>query len=168
MLANSSPQHIWATNIIIILIWHALVWIFCVHAGASFFDPSKSIYKIHPWETSTAFYINKLKIKKWKDKLPQYVAKDGFSKKQLTNISKLSNEYIKKFIIETCRGEWDHFMCCTYSVFSFIINPPLYAIMFSSIVIFCNLPFIAIQRYNRIRLLRVYQKRMTKLHSNKF
>ena len=162
MLQNSSPQYIWAVNVIIILLWHSLVWVFCLYAGASFFDPSKPIYQIRSWETANSFYVKKLKIKKWKDKLPQYVAKDGFSKKQLGNISELSTDYIKRFIVETCRGEWDHLMCCMYGIVSFIINPPAYAAMFSGIVIACNLPFIAIQRYNRIRLLRVYKKRRTK------
>lgn len=163
MLENSSPQYIWFVNVIAILLWHALVWIFCLYAGTSFFNPSKTIYKIRSWETNNAFYINKLRIKKWKDKLPQYVAKGGFSKKQLKNASEMSTEYIKRFIVETCRGEWDHLMCCTYSIIAFLINPPFYATMFSAIVIFCNLPFIAIQRYNRIRLLRVYKKRKSKL-----
>lgn len=158
VLSNGSPQYIWAVNAVLILIWHALVWIFCVRADASFFDPSKPIYKIHKWEMQNSFYTKKLKIKKWKDKVPQYIAKDGFSKKEMKNLSSMSKAYIERFISETCRGEWDHLACCAYSVVSFLINPPFYAIMFSLIVIVCNLPFIAIQRYNRMRLLRVYKK----------
>lgn len=159
VLINGSPQYIWAVNVVLILIWHALVWIFCVKADASFFDPGKCIYKINRWESENNFYTKTLKIKKWKDKLPQYIAKDGFSKKQMKNLSDMSPEYIKKFIGETCRGEWDHLMCCMYAVISFFINPLPYAILFSCIVIFCNLPFIAIQRYNRMRLLRLYKKK---------
>ncbi len=159
MLSNQSPEYIWAVNIVLILIWHALVWIFCLRADASFFEPSKPIYKIHKWESKNCFYTKKLKIKKWKDKLPQYIAKNGFSKKQMKNISEMDPLYIKKFIIETCRGEWDHLVCCAYSIISFLINPLPYAVMFSSIVIFCNVPFIAIQRYNRLRLLRLSKKR---------
>lgn len=158
VLSNQSPQYIWAVNTVFILIWHAIVWFFCVRADASFFDPSKPIYKIHNWEVENSFYTKKLKIKKWKDKLPQYIAKNGFSKKQLKNISEMEPTYIQKFISETCRGEWDHLMCCAYVPVSFWINPLPYAILFSCIVVFCNLPFIAIQRYNRLRLLRLYKK----------
>ena len=158
VLDNQSPQFIWAVNTVFILIWHALVWIFCVRANASFFNPSKPLYKIRKWEVKNSFYTRKLKIKKWKDKLPQYVAKNGFSKKQMKNLSELEPTYIKEFISETCRGEWDHLMCCAYVLFSFWINPLYYAILFSCIVIFCNLPFIAIQRYNRLRLLRLHKK----------
>lgn len=158
VLNNQSPQYIWAVNTVFILIWHAIVWFFCVRADASFFDPSKPIYKIHKWEVENSFYTKKLKIKKWKDKLPQYIAKNGFSKKQLKNISEMEPTYIQKFISETCRGEWDHLICCAYVPMSFWINPLPYAILFSCIVVFCNLPFIAIQRYNRLRLLRLYKK----------
>ncbi|MBR2578905.1 MAG: hypothetical protein IKE41_02065 [Clostridia bacterium] len=163
VLNNQSPQYIWAVNTVLILIWHALIWIFCVQANASFFDPKKSIYKIHKWETENDFYNQTLKIKRWKDKLPQYTAKNGFSKKQMKNISEMKPEYIKDFIVETCRGEWDHLMCCAYTLISFWINPLFYATLFSCIVIFCNLPFIAIQRYNRLRLLKLYKKRNLKL-----
>lgn len=159
MLSNQSPQYIWAVNTVLILIWHALVWIFCRQANASFFDPSKSIYKIRKWEIANSFYTRKLKIKKWKDKLPSYTAKNGFSKKQLKSISEIDPRYIKDFITETCRGEWDHLMCCAYILIAFWINPLPYAVLFSSIVVFCNLPFVAIQRYNRLRLLRLYKKR---------
>ena len=130
MLSNQSPQYIWAVNTVFILAWHALVWIFCVRANASFFDPQKPIYKIYKWETENNFYTQILKIKSWKDKLPQYVAKDGFSKKQMKTPSEISPEYIKSFIVETCRGEWDHLVCCAYSFISFLINPLLYALLF--------------------------------------
>lgn len=162
MLSNQSPQYIWAVNTVFILIWHVLVWIFCVWANASFFDPEKPIYKIHKWETENDFYNRKLKIKRWKDKLPQYIAKNGFSKKQMKNLSEMSPKYIKSFIVETCRAEWDHLACCAYSLISFIINPLFYAVLFSVIVVLCNIPFIAIQRYNRLRLLRLYKKRSSK------
>ncbi len=158
MLSNQSPQYIWAANTVFILIWHVLVWFFCVRANASFFDPSKPIYRIRKWEVEGSFYTKKLRIKKWKDKLPQYIAKNGFSKKHMKNLSEMEPAYIRKFISETCRGEWDHLMCCTYFFIAFWINSLCYAVLFSCIVIFCNLPFIAIQRYNRLRLLRLYKK----------
>ena len=158
MLAKLPSYQIWAINILLIIIWHILIWKFCVIADASFFSPSKWIYKTRKWENDGAFYTCVLKIKKWKDKLPQYIAKGGFSKKNLKRISKLDKKYIKQFIVETCRGEWDHFICILYGVISFIINPLSYAIMFSAMVILGNLPFIAIQRYNRIRLLKIYSK----------
>lgn len=140
------------------IVWHVVLWIFCVRMNASFFDSSKPLYKIRNWEQQGRFYTKILKIKFWKDKLPQYVAKDGFSKRNLKKTAELNSAYIKKFIVETCRAEWNHFMCCAYGIISFIMNPLPYSVVFSLVVILGNVPFIAIQRYNRIRLLRVYKK----------
>lgn len=158
MLEEWSAYQIWTINLLLIAVWHIIVWKFCVVADASFFSPSKWMYKIRKWENNGAFYTCILKIKKWKDKLPQYTAKGGFSKKNLKSSYKLDRKYIKQFIVETCRGEWDHFVCSLYSVISFVINPLSYAVIFSVMVILGNLPFIAIQRYNRIRLLKIYSK----------
>ena len=60
--------------------------------------------------------------------------------------------YLDRFIMETCRGEWDHWMCCLYAIISLIINPFWIGLILGILVLLGNLPFIAIQRYNRFRL----------------
>lgn len=158
MLSHLPSYQIWILNAVLISIWHIVIWMFCVYADASFFVNSKLICKTCKWEKNGQFYTRFLKIKKWKDKLPQYTAKGGFSKKNLISASMLDKKYIEMFIGETCRGEWNHLVCCFYFVIAFIINPINYAMIFSLLVIIGNIPFIAIQRYNRIRLLKVYAK----------
>ena len=54
-------------------------------------------------------------------------------------------------------------MCCLYCIISFIVNPVLYnfqvALIFALLALIINLPFVAIQRYNRFRL-QVLRKRL--------
>lgn len=163
ILKTNNTQQIILINILLIVFWHLIVLFMCKNIkNKKFFSSKKFIYIPKKWEENGNFYVKKLKIKKWKDKLPQYVAKNGFSKKNLQSLTKLSPEYIERFILETCIAEWNHIMCCMYFVLSFIINPFYYGIIFSVIPIIANVPFIFIQRYNRIRFLKLKHRAKVK------
>lgn len=171
ILKTNNTQQIILINMLIIIFWHLIVLFASRNIKCkSFFSPKKFIYIPKKWEENGNFYVKKLKIKKWKDKLPQYVAKNGFSKKNLRSLTKLSPEYIERFILETCIAEWNHVMCCMYFIVSFIINSSFYyGIIFSLIPIVANVPFVFIQRYNRIRLLKLKHRskiNLTKEFSN--
>lgn len=150
-------ENILFVNLLLIILWHLIVLFLCMHLNPCFFNPERSIYSIRSWETDGNFYINILKIKKWKDKLPQFVTKNGFSKRSLNK--RLNREYIERFMFETCRAEWNHFMCCMYFIISFFINTWVNAIIFSVVPIVVNLPFLFIQRFNRIRLYKLLNKK---------
>lgn len=149
MLKDCSLTDIFLGNLIYIALWHLLCFIFCISIDTSFFDENKKYYKACNFEKYGKFYADKFKIKIWKDILPQHIGKGGFSKKHLRSTSK---EYIDYFIMETCRGEWDHRMNCLYFIVSFSVNSILPGFVFSVLVILFNIPFIIIQRYNRFRL----------------
>lgn len=159
ILKTDNIQQIILINMLLIVLWHLAVLFVCRNIkDKTFFSPKKFLYIPKKWEENGNFYVKKLKIKKWKDKLPQYVAKNGFSKKNLQSLTKLSPEYIERFILETCRAEWNHFICCMYFLVSFILNSFPYGVIFSLIPIIANVPFIFIQRYNRIRLLKLRRR----------
>ena len=98
------------------------------------------------------WYADHLKINKWKDFLPQHIGKDGFSKDHLDDVS---IEYLDEFILETCRGEWNHIANCYFAVVLFIINPFWTAFILTILLFLGNLPFAIIQRYNRFRLVKL-------------
>ena len=152
MLSNLSAFKVTLLNFILMLTWHIVTLIICRCLKTSYFNPEKYLYKQKKWEKNGKFYVKILKIKKWKDHLPQFVSKKGFSKRTLLGQSERHNEYINRFIIETCRAEWNHIVCCCYFTVSFFINSFLYGLIFSLVPVICNLPYVAIQRYNRIRL----------------
>ncbi|MGN1043831.1 MAG: hypothetical protein ACI4PR_03390 [Acutalibacteraceae bacterium] len=158
MLYSHSNINIILINVLLMVFYHLAVLWLCKNLDSKFFDSERMLYRTRSWEKNGFFYIKYLKIKKWKDYLPQYISKNGFSKKNLLSITKLETKYIDNFILETCRAEWNHFVCCLYFIISFTINPMPYAVIFSAIPIVINAPFIIIQRYNRIRLKKLTAK----------
>lgn len=164
LLSNTTTFDTIILNLILIILWNMLIFMFSIKLNTNFFDPSKKLYSQKPWEKDGKFYINSLHIKKWKDSLPQYVGKNGFSKRNMIHFSNLSGDYIYEFIVETCRAEWNHWMCCFFVVISFFINSVEYAITFSIVSLVTNVPFIFIQRYNRIRLNHLLIKHRKKQH----
>ncbi len=149
-------------NIILLALWTLVCFLACIIIKESYFNPDKPMYKMKKWEKSGKWYVKNLKIKAWKDILPQHIGRNGFSKEHFTDSS---IDYIDKFIMETCRGEWDHSMNCLYAIIAILINPFWIGILFAFITLLINLPFIAIQRYNRFRLLTV-RKRVSRLNQN--
>lgn len=145
-------------NLSLMLLWYGIVTILSKTLSVSLFNPEKKLYKERSWEKGGKLYFS-FGVKKWKDKLPAHVGKNGFSKTKLTNMKNISKEYIDAFLLETCRGEWHHLICCMYIFIAILINPPIYAFVFCLLTILTNLPFMIIQRYNRIRLHKLKKMR---------
>jgi glycosyl-4,4'-diaponeurosporenoate acyltransferase len=136
----------------ITILWHVIVFIFIISWEHDAFYKENIKISIKKIRKREKFYENFFKIKKWKDKIPQYIGKNGFSKKRFIsfNIS-----YLKEFIAETYRGEFDHLACCAIIPFLFVLSSLQTAVFFSVMVILINLPCIFIQRYNRARLRKI-------------
>ncbi len=149
MLRNLSFDDTILINIILAAIWHFVTYVLCIYIDTGFFDASKKYYRSRKWENDGKIYNDVLKINRWKDLLPQYVGKDGFSKSHLTDVSV---EYLDEFIMETCRGEWNHAMNCLFAVVLFAINSFPTAVILTLLLLVGNAPFVIIQRYNRFRL----------------
>lgn len=152
MLRETSNLEALLINLLLGTIWHFATFFICISVNPKLFDPNRKWYRPHKWEREGKFYNDYLKINKWKDFLPQHVGKDGFSK---DHIDDLSIEYLDEFIMETCRGEWNHMMNCAFAIVLFIINGFGMALILSICVLLGNLPFAIIQRYNRFRLQKV-------------
>lgn len=145
-------------NFSIAIFWHLIITIISIYVSVDFFDYRKRLYKIRSWERGD-FYVKWLKIKLWKDKLPQFVLNGGFSKKHLIKFTKISKEYLEKFLVETCRAEWNHLMCSL----SGVVLCFFYKDLFFVVPIILNLPFICVQRFNRIRLLSLRSRILSKI-----
>ncbi|MGN0470510.1 MAG: hypothetical protein ACI4GV_06315 [Acutalibacteraceae bacterium] len=136
-------------NILLGAVWHYATFFLCISINKSAFDPNRKMYQPHKWEKGGKFYSDVLKINKWKDFLPQHVGKDGFSKDHLDDVS---IEYLDEFIMETCRGEWNHTMNCLFAIALLLMNDLPFGIFLTIALLLGNLPFAVIQRYNRFRL----------------
>ena len=139
------------------LIIHMGVSYLMTHIPLSSFDTGLWLYKRRKWEKDGRIYARIFRLKKWKKRLPDGAAlfKGGFQKKHLKG---LDDVYLDNFIRETCRAELAHWIMFLFSAVFFIWNPWWVGIVMIVYAILVNIPCIIIQRYNRIRLKRVYSK----------
>ncbi len=106
------------------------------------------------WEVDGRFYENTLRIKRWKDHLPDGSAwfGGGFAKANLTSRDRA---YLERFIRETWRGELCHWIAIGFSPLFFLWNPWWADLVMVGYALGANLPCILAQRYNRVRIHRL-------------
>ena len=161
MLKGQSTLDAFLINFIFGVIWHYAILFICISLDDSVFYPDRRMYRCHKWEHGGKFYSDVLKINRWKDTLPQHIGKDGFSKEHIEDVS---IEYIDRFILETCRGEWNHKMNCVFAAVLFGINGvTVVSVVLSVMTVAGNMPFAAIQRYNRFRLQKLRKTVLRKM-----
>ena len=138
-------------TLLYIFVCMGIVAIFMRVAPSKWWDAKNEFFKIHPGATN---FYSKIGIKKWKNKIPDWSASNGFPKGELKSTDP---EYLERFIYETCYGEMLHFL----SIFVPITALALFDISFWWYVVpllvlnaLLQIPTIFIQRYNRVRLTR--------------
>jgi glycosyl-4,4'-diaponeurosporenoate acyltransferase len=114
------------------------------------------------FESGGHWYRRRLRIHRWKDRVPEAGAlfDGGISKRELPARDVAGLEV---FVRETRRAELAHWWALWCSPIFVLWNPPLAAALLVAYGVLVNLPFIAIQRYNRFRtqalLARVARRR---------
>jgi glycosyl-4,4'-diaponeurosporenoate acyltransferase len=126
-----------------------LAWAF-TKMPVSWFHPPHSF----AWERGGRFYERVFGIKRWKDRLPDAARwfGGGFAKGTLAG---LDSEYLRRFVVETWRGELCHWMALAFAPVFFLWNPWWADLVMAAYAIAANLPCILAQRYNRLRLRRL-------------
>jgi glycosyl-4,4'-diaponeurosporenoate acyltransferase len=138
-----------------------------VHAGSGYAVhrlPVSSFERERWWSKSRAFecnghwYERTLRIKRWKDRLPEAggLFRGGVSKRTLPDAQVGG---LGRFVVETRRAELGHLIAACAGPFFVLWNPPVAAALMVLYGVAVNLPFIAIQRYNRLRAMRVLRRR---------
>jgi glycosyl-4,4'-diaponeurosporenoate acyltransferase len=109
------------------------------------------------WE-SERFYRRTLRIARWKDRVPEAGAlfAGGVSKRHVTGDGEGG---LDRFVIETRRAEVGHTLCALCGPLFVLWNPPGAAALLVAYGVGVNAPFVAIQRYNRMRAGRVLAAR---------
>ena len=119
-------------------------------------DEKSGIYQVGKKEK--VFY-EKLKIRKWKDKVPEIGHFTGFRKNKIADPK--SVEYLDRFLLEACYGEIGHFFSL-FTGFLIMLFFPLTDVWIAITIPVCsvniclNLPSLFILRYNsyKLRILR--------------
>ncbi|MED4798125.1 glycosyl-4,4'-diaponeurosporenoate acyltransferase, partial [Priestia megaterium] len=114
-----------------------------------------ALFKVQTWETVGIY--KKFGVHRWKTWLPDggKLFKRGFYKKKWESRTK---EYAQLFLIETNRAELTHWISILPSILFFIWNSPSIGVWMVIYAIVANVPFILVQRYNRIRIHQVVLK----------
>ncbi len=114
-------------------------------------------------------FYEKLKIRKWKDKVPEIGHFTGFRKNKIADPQ--SVEYVERYLLEACYGEIGHFWGVFFGFFILLFFPisPIWlsiAMPVAIINIFFCLPSLVILRYNSYKL-EILRKNLLKKHIDK-
>jgi len=111
------------------------------------------------WERRGRRYRS-LRINSWKDRLPEAGAlfAGGMSKRRIPTGAAGG---LARLVVETRRAEWGHWLAAAGSLLFVLWNPPAIAAVMVVYGLAVNAPFIAIQRYNRLRVCRALGRRTT-------
>lgn len=122
-------------------------------------DYKKKIFKVGKSEIKL---YNKLKIKSWKEKVPEMGWTGGFPKNE---IKSLETDYLHKFLQENCFAGFMHTAVGILGFTAlFFLSTQDYFFAFPILImnLILNLLPCFIQRYNRVRLIRIYESRLEK------
>ncbi len=111
--------------------------------------------KIYQVSAKEKKFYEKLKIRKWKDKVPEIGQFTGFRKNKIVDPKSL--EYLERFLLEICYGEIGHSVSCATG-FLILLLYPIYpywlhvAIPVAIVSVLFNIPSFIILRYNSYKL----------------
>lgn len=141
-------------NLILVPVIHLGVsWIFTRIDGHRF-DPSSPLFRERSWEYDGTVYQRIFRVRAWKARIPDAAPWfDGFAKGHLSG---KSPEYLRAFVVETCRGEAAHLVQIACLLSTLLWNPwPWAAGLMIFYALASNLPCVILQRFTRARLRRV-------------
>ena len=112
-----------------------------------------------PFESGGRWYRRRLRIHRWKDRVPEAgdLFRGGVSKRRLPAYDAAG---LTLFVRETRRAELAHWWAMACGPVFVLWNPPLAAALLVGYGVVVNLPFIAIQRYNRFRVQALLARRV--------
>ena len=123
-----------------------------------YFNHELSIYRCRAWERQGAIYNAWFKIRHWKHLLPDggAIVPGGYAKKHLTDYSPGN---LHKFLNESCRAEFSHWLAILPFWIFGLIGPPVIMVYMLVYALIINVPCIMAQRFNRPRIAKLLTKR---------
>ena len=118
------------------------------------FDYQLPFYRSRPWEKEGKIYQTWFKIRRWKPYLPDggAIIPGGYAKKHLTDYSA---ENLERFLNESCRAEFSHWVALSLFWLFGLIGPPVILVFMLIYALAVNMPCIMAQRFVRPRILKV-------------
>jgi len=139
-------------SIVVVLLIDGLTATVCRLLPAKCANHEKKIFQVSAKEKQ---FYEKLKIRKWKDKIPEIGQFTGFRKNKIADPK--SVEYIERYLLEACYGEIGHItsVFTSFLLLAFFFISPLWlavALPVAIISAILNLPSLFILRYNSYKL----------------
>ena len=129
--------------------------LFCLVLPDRFFNRDSFLFKRHRWEAGGRIYERLFRVRRWKHLLPDGAAawkRRGYQKK---HIEDFSADNLRRFWVESARGELTHWLAILpFWAFGFFVPPAVIALMLLY-ALAVNMPCIIVQRYNRPRVERM-------------
>lgn len=142
-----------------LIIVNTFAWLI-VHFGVAYFssrievikfNPHSILFKTRSWELNGMIYQSVFRVRRWKRLLPS--GGKIFGLFSINEFHSSTQNYVRKWIAESCRAEFTHWIAIL-PVFFFILWNPIEAWIINIVYALCaNIPCIISQRYNRPRVL---------------
>ena len=158
-LSFSAP----VTVLVDVLAWgaiHASTGYFVHRLGVERFRADNRLTRLRRIEREGALYTDTLRIRRWKHLLPEAGAlfAGGFDKARLGT---REAGHLERYAAETRRAELGHVLALLPAPAFFAWNPWPVGVFMLVYAVVANGPCIAAQRYNRLRIRRVLERRPT-------
>ena len=139
-------------NVVFWPTWTAAVGWVAQRTRDEHFVDDDAVTRARAFEGDGDVYRETLQIHRWKDRLPEAgAAYGGFTKR---SVSAGDVETLERFLLETRRAEHAHWGMAAGALITTLWNPWWAFGINATVGASSNLPCIAVQRYNRIRLRR--------------
>lgn len=151
-------------HILVVFIIDAFTAFFINKLPKKWFNYQYKIFKIFKWENS---FYNCLKIRSWKEYIPELGFLAGFRKNKVKEPH--NNNYIDKYLEQCCIGMSVHFTSIILGYLTILIKPK-YFLYFALPVSITNgiIHFLSLSilRYNVPKLIRLYERNQRKRLKN--
>lgn len=152
----------WGTLFANVAAWAA------IHAGSGYLvhrlplerlQHDGPLLRARGWERGGRTYARRLRIQRWKAHLPEAgaVFSGGVSKRRLTG--SVGRDGLARFVAETRRAERGHWLAMAGGPLFALWNPVSGLGLMLAYGVVVNVPFIAVQRYNRQRAQPILARR---------
>lgn len=129
---------------------HLIVAWWSTRLPADAFLPSGFLFRTRAWEHDGNFYQRVFLVRRWKDHLPDAAPWfRGFAKDRLRSSDR---GYLQTFMIETCRGEFSHWIQIIAINLCLLWTPNPACLIIVAYSLLSNLPCIINLRHVRARL----------------
>jgi glycosyl-4,4'-diaponeurosporenoate acyltransferase len=157
MILHLSPWQLVVVNVLAWLVIHLGIPYVITRLPGSRFSIRRWPCRPFRRERDGRGYERHVGVRWWKDRLPDGAAlfRGGFRKKHLRT---RDADYLDRFLAETCRGEIAHWLVLACAILFFAWNPWPIGLLMVAYAVAANAPCILVQRYNRLRLLRLLSR----------